>query len=769
MAVNIGPKIGIDGEAQYRQEINAIIQQAKTLDAEMKSVASSFTSESSASQKATATSKVLNQQIQVQQQRISLLSSMLEKSAAKYGENDTKTLKWKQAVLEATTQLNKMQSEVNQAGNATDDLGSAMTDAGSKALSFGDILKASVLSQAIVDGVKAIASAVKDMAVTFVQNAADVKAEASQFSQTFGEFSTQAQEAIGRVADSSGILDTRLNTLGSQIYAFARSSGGSAEESMSLMEQALQASADSAAYYDKSLEETTDTLQSFLKGNYENDAALGISATETTRNSAAMEQFGKKFQDLTEIQKQQTLLKMVVDGQKLSGAFGQAARESDGFENVMGNLNESWRQFTAAIGTPILNAVIPIIQNITSAISNLNGQLDTSSFTTLITSLVASIGNMAPQIATVAVGMAQSLASGILNAVPQIAAGFNAVLPQMMQTGTMLLQNLANGIMTALPLITTAVQSIISSFTSYIGANLPQLLSAGLQFLMGFSESLRANASTLVDSALNLVQTLAQGLIASLPVIIQTVPTIVSNIAGIINDNAPKLLATAAVLIGQLAVGLVQNIPVLVANLPQILMAIANVITAFNWINLGGTIVKGLANGIKSLVGTIKSAADGTVKELVANLKSGFAQLPKMALDWGKDMITGFIDGITGSIGGIVDAVSGVASTVSSFLHFSRPDVGPLREYETWMPDMMAGMAKGIAQNAWMLEDALNAATSHLQGNINITNTAAPAVAGGGSPIQIIINPSPGMDINALADAVAFRLQTLANQREAMW
>lgn len=769
MAVNIGPKIGIDGEAKYRQEINAIIQQAKTLDAEMKSVASSFTSESSAAQKATATSKVLNQQIQVQQQRINLLNGMLEKSAAKYGENDTKTLKWKQAVLDATTQLNKMQAEVNQTSDATDDLGSSMSDAGNKALSFGDVLKASILSQAIVDGVKAIASAVKDMAVTFVQNAADVKAEASQFSQTFGEFSTQAQEAIGRVADSSGILDTRLNTLGSQIYAFARSSGGDATESMTLMEQALQASADSAAYYDKSLEETTDTLQSFLKGNYENDSALGISATETTRNAAAMKQFGKEFQDLSEIQKQQTLLQMVIDGQKLSGAFGQASRESDGFENVMGNLNESWRQFTAVVGTPILSAVIPIIQSITSAISGLNGQLDSSSFTALATSLVSALGNMAPNIATAGLNMAQSLASGLLAALPQLTASFSAIMPQMLQTGTMLLQNLANGIMAALPLISTAVQNIIASFTSYIGENLPQLLSAGLQFLMGFSESLRSNASTLVDSALNLVQTLAQGLIASLPVIIETVPTIVSNIAGIINDNAPKLLATAASLIGQLALGLIQNIPVLVANLPQIIMAIADVITAFNWINLGGTIIKGLANGIKNLVGTIKSAADSTVKELVSNLKSGFTQLPKMALQWGKDMISGFVSGITDSIGGIVDAVAGVASTVSSYLHFSRPDVGPLREYETWMPDMMAGMAKGIAKNSWMLEDALNAATSHLQGNVNITNTAAPAVVGGGSPIQIVINPSPGMDINALADAVAFRLQTVIGQQEAVW
>src|SRR5699024_10070097 len=123
------------------------------------------------------------------------------------------------------------------------------------------------------------------------QNAADIKAEASQFEQTFGDMGDEASAAIKRVADSSGILETRLKSTGTQMYAFARSTGGDAATSMDIMERALQVAADSAAYYDRSLEETTESLQSFLKGNYENDAALGLSATETTRNAAAMDLF----------------------------------------------------------------------------------------------------------------------------------------------------------------------------------------------------------------------------------------------------------------------------------------------------------------------------------------------------------------------------------------------------------------------------------------------------------------------------------------------
>ena len=66
----------------------------------------------------------------------------------------------------------------------------------------------------------------------------------------------------------------------------------------------------------------------------------------------------------------------------------------------------------------------------------------------------------------------------------------------------------------------------------------------------------------------------------------------------------------------------------------------------------------------------------------------------------------GLVKGITGSIGAVVGAVKNVASTIASYMHFSRPDLGPLRMYERWMPDFMAGLSRGITDNLWMVEDA---------------------------------------------------------------
>ena len=202
-----------------------------------------------------------------------------------------------------------------------------------------------------------------------VEAAASVNASNAALTQTFKGFESAALDAMGRVADASGILRTRLQGVGTQIYAFAKTSGMDSVQALSTMEEALQVAADSAAYYDRSLEDTSASLMSFLKGNYANDAALGLSATEYTRNAAAMKLYGKSFKDLSEAQKQVTLLQMVKDANALSGAEGQAAREADGWENVIGNLKEAWRQLLAVIGQPILKTVTGWVIELTEALT----------------------------------------------------------------------------------------------------------------------------------------------------------------------------------------------------------------------------------------------------------------------------------------------------------------------------------------------------------------------------------------------------------------
>lgn len=255
--------------------------------------------------------------------------------------------------------------------------------------------------------------------------------------------------------------------------------------------------------------------------------------------------------------------------------------------------------------------------------------------------------------------------------------------PQLLQTGTALLGKLGDGLVTGIP----------------------QLLAQALPVVANLASGLRENAGQLVDAGIQFILNLATGLMNGLPTMITYLPGIVSDIAGIINDNAPKLLVAGVQLIVTLGQGLIQAIPALVANLPQIIQAVVDVWTAFNWLNLGGKVIKLMGSGIKNMAGFVSSSVKGMMEQPIAYLKS----LPEKFCQWGKDMIQGMIRGITSMIDGVVGSVKNVASAIASVIHFSRPDIGPLRSYEQWMPDFMSGLAKGIRDNLWMVEDAADA------------------------------------------------------------
>ena len=208
-----------------------------------------------------------------------------------------------------------------------------------------------------------------------LETASDFEAMESQFSQVFGELEGAASESLSRVAGQAGIMEDRMKSSFTKIAAFAKTTSMNTADSLALSERAMVAVADSAAFYDRSLEETTEYLQSFLKGNYENDAALGLSATEFTRNAAANKLYGKSFIELSEAQKQLTLLQMVEDANMLSGAMGQAAREADTWTNQTGNLSQAWSNLKANIGKFILPIAINAVKTITNVINAINAML----------------------------------------------------------------------------------------------------------------------------------------------------------------------------------------------------------------------------------------------------------------------------------------------------------------------------------------------------------------------------------------------------------
>ncbi len=139
MAVNIGPRIGIDGEAEYRKAIQNIIQETKTLRTEFEKIASNTNMNPFA--KAIESSKVLTQQIEDQKKRISELQKGYAEAEAKWGADNTKTLKWKQAINEAEIELNNLEAKLKEIPNAVQIVGQKFEEWGGKIKSAGQSIK----------------------------------------------------------------------------------------------------------------------------------------------------------------------------------------------------------------------------------------------------------------------------------------------------------------------------------------------------------------------------------------------------------------------------------------------------------------------------------------------------------------------------------------------------------------------------------------------------------------------------------------------------
>lgn len=399
---NIGPKIGIEGEAEFRRQIQNINKEYKSMDSYLKAVEQSMEKQGRSQSLLESKSAGLQQQIAIQGRKWEELNNVLDRVKEQFGEGSQEFLRISGAMLDVENTLSDLERslmdtdqelerlisgtgdltdqvedlgdsarEVDRVTDSLDDLGDSADGAQAQVVSFGDMLKAGIASGAIMNTLERAGEVIVEVGKKSIEAAADVKASNAQFEQTFAGVEAQARSALNAVADATGIAATRLQNSYTGVYAFIKSVGGDQATALNIAQRALQAAADSAAYYDRTVEDATETLQSFLKGNYANDAALGIAATETTRNAKANELYAKSFKDLTEAQKVDTLLAMVEAGNKASGALGQAAREADAWTNVTGEAADATRQLLALFGDPILQALTPLIQGYTNALEEM--------------------------------------------------------------------------------------------------------------------------------------------------------------------------------------------------------------------------------------------------------------------------------------------------------------------------------------------------------------------------------------------------------------
>lgn len=318
MAVNIGPKIGIDGEKEYRKSINDIIQQQKTLKSEMSAVSSSWDKNTSAMKKAKDQQEVLTKQVEVQKKRVAELNKMLDESTKKYGENDSRTLKWKEAVNGATAELNSMKAELSALPSPIQAFGAAMQEAGQKlqdigkgVTEFGKGVSAKITAPlAAVGGASIAAFNEVDAGMDTIIAKTGATGDALDGMQTvFENIATSIPTDFATVGDAVGEVNTRFGVTGQELedlstyfIKFADITGTDVTSAVDSTQKALSAFGLDASDATNLLDtlntvgqNTGASMDSLLNGLIQNGTAfqeMGLSAEQAAVFMGQMETSG---------------------------------------------------------------------------------------------------------------------------------------------------------------------------------------------------------------------------------------------------------------------------------------------------------------------------------------------------------------------------------------------------------------------------------------------------------------------------------------------
>lgn len=289
MAVDIGPKIGIEGEREFRQQIAQTNQALKTLAAEGKAVSSAFYEEADAEKKSAAQMDLLNRQIETQKDKVALLEKGLMDSARMYGEADTRTMKWQQALHEATASLNQMEGELRGMDGTVEDTSDAMEDAGNATKGWADVMKGHLLADAIKAGLKEMVQLAAKAASAF-WDASKAGAAYADDMLTMSTVTGMSTAQLQKYAYAADFVDTSLDTI-----------TGSLTKLTSSMNKARDGEGDAAAVFAELGIAVTDANGQLRSANdVFNEAldALGGITNATERDAKAMTLFGRSAKEL---------------------------------------------------------------------------------------------------------------------------------------------------------------------------------------------------------------------------------------------------------------------------------------------------------------------------------------------------------------------------------------------------------------------------------------------------------------------------------------
>lgn len=463
----------------------------------------------------------------------------------------------------------------------------------------------------------------------------------------FKDSADTIQEYAARAYQTAGMnANDYMSTVTSFSASLIQSLGGDTEAAAEKADQAITDMADNANKMGSDMSMIIATYQSLARGNYAmlDNLKLGYGGTkaELERLLADAEKLSGQKYDISSFADIVDAIHVVQEEMGITGTTAkEAATTIEGsansmkaaWQNVLTGISDENQDLGALLDEAIASTmtfgdnVIPRIQQTLKGIGE--------AFEILVPTVMETLPGVAAEIVPGIVDAVGSLVTSVGSSVAQY-------VPELLQSGVELIGRLADGIATGLP----------------------QLLSQALPMLAELSGGLREGAGQFVDAGLELIMAIGEGLIAGIPTFIETIPTIITNLAGIINDNAPKLLECGVELLFQLALGLIQAIPTIIENIPQIIQAIVAVFMAYNWIDMG----KSLMTAVKDGIGALKGEIQTKVGEIASSIKEEIAALPSALKTEGQKMISNLAGGIASKISNVTAQITKIATGIRTRL-----------------------------------------------------------------------------------------------------
>lgn len=526
---------------------------------------------------------------------------------------------------------------------------------------LGSLGKIATTGLKAIAGVAATTTAAFDSLVAASVSArGEIEQQIGGTKAVFGDYAEEVQrlakESYSKMGTSANDYMATMNKMGSLMQG----SGIDIKTSMDLSSQAMQRAADVASIMGIDINSAMESIAGAAKGNFTMMDNLGVAMNATTLESYALSKGIKKsYTEMQNSEKIQLAMEMFLE--KTTYAMGNYEAENKTFAGSLNTLKASFQNFLGGVGD----------------------------FGTVVDSAVNFIGILVEKVA---------------EATSQIVTSIVDAMPQILEQVGIIFQSIFTVIMDNLPMILDSASLIITQLVQGLTDNLPQIIDATMQIIQMLLKTLMDNFPKIVDMGLKLILELAAGIGDSLPELIPQIVDCILLIVDTLIDNIDLVIDAGIKILLGLTEGIINALPRLVQKIPEIIKKIITVLSENmpKIFQAGGKIIGELATGLLAMIPDVVSA----MWDIGNTIRDKVLDLPGEALSWGKDIIAGFVDGIKSKINAVANSAQNIADKIKSILHFSRPDEGPLRDYETWMPDMVHGLSASMIKAIPEIEKA---------------------------------------------------------------